>query len=90
MSHESRNRLAKTLVSVRLAGDAPLGAQLSDGERSVGTLTSVAQREDGSVIGLGFVKPDQATPGVQLSAIVEGQTPVAVEVTAAPLIAARR
>ncbi len=87
---ESRNRLAKTLVGLRLSAPAPTGAALSDGERNVGTLTSIAQREDGAVIGLGFVKPDLAVPGAQLQVIADGSTPVAAEVAATPLIAARR
>jgi tRNA-modifying protein YgfZ len=87
---ESRNRLAKTLVSLRLSAPVPDGTTLSDGDRNVGTLTSVAQRDDGTVLGLGFVKPDQAAPGMQLKALAADASPVAVEVTEAPLIAARR
>ncbi len=81
---ESRNRLAKTLVGLRLARPAPVGARLSSGERSVGTLTSVAQRDDGSVIGLGFVKPELAEPGVQLNAVADGEGPVAAQVITMP------
>ena len=64
---ESRNKLAKTLVRLNLAGEAPTGSRLVDAEgRNVGTLTSVARIEDGSVVGLGFVKPDSAESGTQL------------------------
>jgi len=84
---ESRNRLAKTLVSLRLDAPASTGSRLSDGERNnVGTLTSVTQTDDGSVIGLGFVKPDRAEPGTRLNVITEGDRIILAEVTRAPLL----
>ncbi len=84
---ESRNRLAKTLVSLRLDAPAPTGSRLSDGERhNIGTLTSVAQLDDGVVIGLGFVKPDRAEPGSRLNVVTESDTVVPAEITDAPLL----
>jgi len=84
---ESRNRLAKTLVSLRLDAPAPTGSRLSDSERSnIGTLTSVTQADDGSVIGLAFVKPDRAEPGTRLNIVTEGETIIPAEVTSAPLL----
>jgi aminomethyltransferase len=90
---ESRNRLAKTLVKLNLTQEAPIGVRLVDGEdRNVGTLTSVARLEDGSVIGLGFVKPDNAEPGNQLRVALEDSDnrDITAEVVAAPLISTRR
>jgi folate-binding protein YgfZ len=90
---ESRNKLAKTLVKLNISQGVPVGARLVDGEgRNVGTLTSVARIEDGRVIGLGFVKPDNAEPGSQLLVVGEESTnlTVAAEVVAAPLLSTRR
>ncbi|MCC7447434.1 MAG: folate-binding protein YgfZ [Anaerolineae bacterium] len=84
---ESRNRLAKTLVSLRLDAPAPTGSRISDSERSnIGTLTSVTQTDDGAVIGLGFVKPDRAESGTRLNVVTEGETVIPAEVTHAPLL----
>jgi folate-binding protein YgfZ len=87
---ESRNRLAKTLVSLRLDGPVPLRTRLSDGEREVGTLTSVAVLDSGGVVALGFVKPDQAVPGTRLQAAGDGVSRAEAEVIAAPAIQANR
>jgi hypothetical protein len=90
---ESRNRLAKTLVKLNLAQEAPIGARLVDSEgRNVGILTSVARLVDGAVIGLGFVKPDNAEPGSQLQAVKENSDNIgiAAEVVPAPLPSTRR
>jgi folate-binding protein YgfZ len=87
---ESRNRLAKTLVSLRLDGPVPPGTRLLDGERQAGTLTSVAVLDSGEVVALGFVKPDQAVPGARLQTAGDGVRPAEAEVTAAPAIQANR
>lgn len=63
---ESRGKLARMLVGVRLSGPAPVGAVWSEGGRARGMLTSVAQRPDGVWIGLGFVRPELATVGQTL------------------------
>jgi hypothetical protein len=71
----------------------PVGARLVDGAgRNIGTLTSVARLEDGEVIGLGFVKPDNAEPGTKLHLAMEDSTNlnIAAEVMAAPLHSSRR
>src|SRR5258708_11787954 len=70
---EGRNRLAKTLVSLQLPAVVPIGASLADSERTVGSVTSIATRDDGTVIRLGFVKPDRAEPGVKLEINVDNQ-----------------
>jgi folate-binding protein YgfZ len=81
---ESRNKLAKTLVRVALDGPVPVGTSLTDSDqRTVGTLTSVAQLENGSIVGLGFIKPDRAETGTTLQATLEGQSPIAAEITLA-------
>ncbi len=84
---ESRNRLAKTLVSLHLSASVPLGANLANGDRVVGRLTSLAQEADGTVLGLGFVKPESAESGTLLE--VEGEPKVTAEV-AAPLLQTHR
>ncbi|MEP7287612.1 MAG: glycine cleavage system protein T [Chloroflexota bacterium] len=83
---ESRNRLAKTLVHLNMATVAPLGSRLTEDDRAVGTLTSIAQRDDGTIIGLGFVKPELAVPGTHLNIATADdqadQVTITVEVTA--------
>lgn len=89
---ESRHKLAKTLVGLKLDRDASTGMRLlmPDGGQSIGSLTSVAPldtgSDDGKTIGLGFVKPDWATVGTRLEVPVEGASPIAAEVIALPLI----
>jgi aminomethyltransferase len=92
---ESRKRLAKTLVKLNLTQEAPIGARLVDSDqRNIGTLTSIARLEDGAVIGLGFVKPDNAESGSRLKVVVEdsdnpNNIDIAAEVVAAPLLSSR-
>lgn len=83
---ESRNRLAKTLIQVRICGKATSGAALLANGEKIGTLTSVVPGEDGIAVGLGFVKPEHAEPGTALSVAAEGGATVSAEVTTAPLI----
>jgi aminomethyltransferase len=89
---ESRNRLAKTLVRLDLAGVVPPGARISADHSRVGTLTSVVALPDGTAIGLGFVKPDRADTGTRLS-VALSEAPdsdqITAEVVAAPLLQAR-
>lgn len=87
---ESRNKLAKTLVGLRLAGAAEPGAALQVEGETVGVLTSIAPAESGGAVGLGFVKPDRAVIGVRLVAVSEGHPPVAAEIVPVPLIAGRQ
>lgn len=53
---ESRGRLAKQLVGIRLKAEASAGAALSQGDRMVGSLTSVVHSPRLGWIGLGTVK----------------------------------
>jgi folate-binding protein YgfZ len=68
---ESRNRLAKLLVSLRLdaALDAP--AAMYNDDRNVGELTSCVTAPDGEIFALAVVKPDYAREGQSLSAGVQ-------------------
>ena len=60
------HRLAKTLVCLSLSAVVPTGSELYDDADRVGVLTSIAPVDDGKAIGLGFVKPDRAEPGIRL------------------------
>ena len=75
---ESRGRLAKTLVTLRLSAQVEAPAKITAGGRDVGTLTSSVQTPDGDQIGMGVVKLGVAVPGAELS-LGEG---VAAEITA--------
>ena len=86
---ESRNKLAKTLVGLKLAGSVARGAILQAEGETVGVLTSIAPVEAGGAVGLGFVKPDRAVIGARLTALPEGGDPVRAEIVPAPLIASR-
>jgi folate-binding protein YgfZ len=80
---ESRGRLAKTLVGVSLAGPAKAGTAWEFDGRRQGMLTSVICTPDGRWIGLGFVKPDIAEPGRQLT-LEDGETAVIVAASGGP------
>jgi len=87
---ESRNKLAKTQVKVELDGYIDPGAHILSGEDRVGTLTSAIHRENGSAVGLGFVKPDRADPGTELFIeSADGSLRFGAHVVEAPLIRAR-
>lgn len=64
---ESRNRLAKTLVTVRLEAWVEAPTTIYSDGRSVGTLTSSVITPDGERLGVGFVKPALAIPGQRLT-----------------------
>jgi tRNA-modifying protein YgfZ len=68
---ESRNKLAKTLIGVRLVSGnaAQVGDSLRDGDRQVGALTSVFGAD-----ALGFIKPDAVEMGKALSVVRADQT----------------
>jgi aminomethyltransferase len=76
---ESRGRLAKTLVQVRLNAPAETPADLLHEGKAVGTLTSSATTPDGDIVGLGFVKLPLAEPGQRFDIGENGTT---AEVTA--------
>ncbi len=60
---ESRGRLAKTIVTVKLSGMIEAPAKISVDGHEVGTLTSSVQTPDGDAIGIGVVKVAQAQVG---------------------------
>lgn len=76
---ESRGRLAKTLVRVTLSEPVAVGSVWTAEGRKHGALTSLAQRPDGTWIGLGFVKPDLAGAGTVLAFEGGGEARVRVE-----------
>jgi len=76
---ESRGRLAKTLVHLRLAAFVESPAALVGEDKTVGTLTSSVLAPDGVVYGLGFVKVGAAVPGHILAA---GAGRIRAEITA--------
>jgi tRNA-modifying protein YgfZ len=69
---ESRNRLARTIVSLRLEGWVEAPASLTHEGREVGTLTSSVTTPDGDILGIGIVKVAAAQPGVALAAGAAG------------------
>ncbi len=60
---ESRGKLAKTLVKLRLSAAAESPTDLTTNGKRVGTLTSSVTTPDGAHYGIGFVKPDSAESG---------------------------
>lgn len=86
---ESRNKLAKTLVGLRLDAPVAPGARLYAGDSAVGMITSVAQAPNapGVFVAIGFVKPDSAEMGMALTARAGDESPAAeapARVVAAP------
>lgn len=82
---ESRQRLAKTLVKLHLTTLPALGSTISLDDRAIGTITSATETEQGS-IALGFVKPEFAEVGTQLTVTADRQAPLTAEVVDAPLL----
>ncbi len=64
---ESRHKLAKTMVSLKLdrAVDAP--TEIYDAEQTIGQLTSCVTAPDGEIFALGVVKPIYAQAGQNLA-----------------------
>ena len=75
---ESRGKLAKTIVTLRLDGAAQAPAKLSLAGREVGTLSSSVQTPAGEQIGIGVIKVPAAVVGTRLT-VGEG---ISAEVTA--------
>lgn len=75
---ESRGKLAKTIVTLRLAGWVEAPAIINAEGREVGVLSSSVQTPGGEVFGIGVLKVVAAQPGTQV--IVGGDT--AAEITA--------
>ncbi|MCC6615823.1 MAG: folate-binding protein YgfZ [Anaerolineae bacterium] len=67
---ESRGRLARTIVRLRLdaAQPAPADLMLATGGRSAGTLTSSVTTPDGEHLGIGVVRMAHAQVGAQFKA----------------------
>ncbi|NDJ63248.1 MAG: glycine cleavage system protein T [Chloroflexi bacterium] len=75
---ESRNRLAKTIVTLRLSAVIDIPAPLRTPEREVGTLTSNVEAPDGTIFGIGVIKVAAAQPGADL---VVGDTGISARIT---------
>ena len=70
--HRGHGRVAKKLVSLRIAGGRPdRGAKLFAGEREIGMLTSVADSPRSGTIALGYAHRDFLSPGTE----IEVETP---------------
>ncbi|MBE0688610.1 MAG: glycine cleavage system protein T, partial [Anaerolineae bacterium] len=65
---ESRGRLARTIVRLRLSAAQTAPLDLVAGGRSAGTLTSSVTTPDGEHLGIGVVRLAHAQAGVQLQA----------------------
>ncbi|MEO8393479.1 MAG: glycine cleavage system protein T [Chloroflexota bacterium] len=63
---ESRGRLAKTIVTLKLSAEVEAPAKISADGHEVGMLTSSVLTPDGEAIGIGVVKVAQAQPGAIL------------------------
>ena len=63
---ESRNRLAKTMVTLTLAASANAPADLYHDGHKIGTLTSSVTTPDDEHLGIGFVKVNAAMLGLQM------------------------
>jgi folate-binding protein YgfZ len=63
---ESRNRLAKTIVRLKLNAAINVPADLLHEGKRAGTLTSSVTAPDGSIFAIGVVKPSLAAPGQTL------------------------
>lgn len=63
---ESRNRLAKRLMGLKLAGETAPGGKLVQHGKDMGDLTSVARSPRFGIIGLAYVRTAAATPGTEV------------------------
>jgi tRNA-modifying protein YgfZ len=80
---ESRQRLAKQLIGLRMAEEVTLPATLLSDEHEVGVVTSVAHSPSLGWIGLGYLKPAAAAAG-QLVQAHSGERTVLATVSALP------
>ena len=69
---DSRGKLAKTLVGLRLSDELPIRAMLKAPDGSSGTVTSSVYSPKLGYIGLGLVKPSACSPGTNLSVSING------------------
>lgn len=65
---ESRGRLAKTMVGLKLASEVPVGVEVRCGDVPVGIVSSTSVSPEAGPIALAFVKPAFAHPGNQVEA----------------------
>jgi folate-binding protein YgfZ len=63
---ESRGKLAKTIVTLRLDGWTEAPAKISLEGREIGMMSSGVQTPDGNLLGIGVVKVAAAEPGAQV------------------------
>ncbi len=63
---ESRGRLAKTIVTLKLSANVAAPAKISADGHEIGTLTSSAETPDGEFIGIGVIKVAAAQIGAQI------------------------
>jgi tRNA-modifying protein YgfZ len=63
---ESRGKLAKTIVTLRLSNWVEAPAKISIEGREVGVLSSSVQTPDGELLGIGVLKVAAAQPGTQV------------------------
>jgi aminomethyltransferase len=75
---ESRNRLAKRLMGLRLSQVVASGTELRDAEKLAGEITSVALSPRYGLIGLAYIRTAAATPGAQLQT-ADGATTELIE-----------
>ena len=64
---ESRNKLAKTIVTLKLAQMVEAPVTLRADGKDIGTLTSSVVTPQGDAIGIGFVKVPVAEPGKEIT-----------------------
>jgi aminomethyltransferase len=81
---ESRGRLAKTMVQMRLEAPVETPAPLLQEGKTVGTLTSSVTTPDGELLGLGFVKLPLAEPGQTFTAGENGPSAEVIALAGAP------
>ncbi|MBA3944922.1 MAG: aminomethyl transferase family protein [Herpetosiphonaceae bacterium] len=65
---DSRQRLAKQLMRLRLDTPVEVGVKLQLDGKEQGTLTSIAHSPEQGLIGLGYIRTEHAHPGVSLQA----------------------
>jgi aminomethyltransferase len=64
---ESRGKLAKTIVLLRLAGWVEAPAKISAEGREIGVMSSSVQTPAGEVLGIGVIKVAAAQPGTEVT-----------------------
>jgi len=69
---ESRERVAKAMVKVKMSRLVPAPAPLYSGGRAVGALTSSVEAPDGDIFALAVVKVNCCNPGTDLAFDQEG------------------